>query len=156
MLLHLEISDDCLINEWRPFGWRSHKSYLRVEKPLSPRPGQISFIRGSCSGIIRIVAMYSTGGWGLRLGLRSSESLELKLLRRPTAATLHFEIHLTLIQFHFHFCGFIIGEFSTERYPIADSRHRFGLLWLAKARHSCRSLRGMTRNCTRVSSDTEL
>lgn len=100
-----------------------------------------------------VVAMYSTGGWGLRLGLRSPEYLGLKLhqIRPPTAAVIPTQ-SLSSIIFIFMIFDW---DASTELYPVADSRHGVELMWLGEARHSCRSLQGMTMNCTRVSSDAE-
>lgn len=45
---------------------------------------------------------------------------------------------------------------STELHPFADDRLKVELRWLDDARHSCRSLQGMTMNSLRVPSDTEL
>ena len=50
--------------------------------------------------------------------------------------------------------GFFFLETPSVVYAFADSRLRVELGWLEDARHSCRSLQGMTMNCTRVAPDT--
>lgn len=73
-----------------------------------------------------------------------AQQLQLSILRSLNVKT----IAIAYLQFS-------DGE-SAPRNGIQSPIFGSELMWLAKARHSCRSIQEMTMNCTRVLANTEL